>query len=113
VVYTINEPAAAGAHEALRSVGRDKDILIVSIDGGCPGVRNVKDGVIGATSMQFPLLMAAKGVEAVKVFATGGGKPKASPGLDFVDTGVTLVTDKPVAGLPSIDSVAALEKCWG
>jgi fructose transport system substrate-binding protein len=113
VVYTINEPAAAGAYEALRSVGRDKDMLLVSIDGGCPGVRNVKDGVIGATAMQFPLLMAAKGVEAVKVFATGGGKPQVSPGLDFVNTGVELVTDRPVEGLPSIDSEAALKKCWG
>ena len=85
----------------------------MSIDGGCPGVRNVKDGVIGATSMQFPLLMAAKGVEAVKAFATGGGKPQPSPGLDFVNTGVELVTDKPVEDLPSIDSAAALKKCWG
>jgi len=113
LVYTINEPAAAGAYEALRSVGRDKDVLIVSVDGGCPGVRNVKDGVIGATSMQFPLLMAAKGVEAVKAFASGGGKPKASPGLDFVNTGVELVTDKPAGEMPSIDSAAALKKCWG
>lgn len=113
VVYTINEPAAAGAYEALRSVGRDKGVLIVSVDGGCPGVRNVKDGVIGATSMQFPLLMAAKGVEAVKKYATDGAKPLASPGLDFVNTGVELVTDKPVEGLPSIDSAAALNKCWG
>jgi fructose transport system substrate-binding protein len=76
-------------------------------------VRNVKDGVIGATSMQFPLLMAAKGVEAVKAYATGGGKPKASPGLDFFNTGVELVTDKPAADLPSNDSAAALKKCWG
>src|SRR3954471_23326856 len=113
VVYTINEPAAAGAYEALRSVGRDKNVLIVSVDGGCPGVRNVKDGIIGATSMQFPLLMAAKGVEAVKAFATGGGKPQPSPGLDFVNTGVEFVTDKPVADLQSIDSAAALKKCWG
>lgn len=113
LVYTINEPAAAGAYEALRSVGRDKDVLIVSVDGGCPGVRNVKDGVIGATSMQFPLLMAAKGVEAVKAYASDGGKPKASPGLDFVNTGVELVTDKPAADLPSIDSAAALKRCWG
>jgi len=113
VVYTINEPAAAGAYEALRASGRDKDVLLVSIDGGCPGVRNVKDGVIGATSMQFPLLMASKGVEAVKTFASGGGKPKPSPGLDFVNTGVELVTDKPVEDLPSIDSAAALKKCWG
>jgi len=113
VVYTINEPAAAGAYEALRAAGRDKDVLLVSIDGGCPGVHNVKDGVIGATSMQFPLLMAAKGVEAVKTFASGGGKPQPSPGLDFVNTGVELVTDKPVEGLPSIDSASALKKCWG
>ncbi|RJF89422.1 sugar ABC transporter substrate-binding protein [Oleomonas cavernae] len=113
VVYTINEPAAAGAYEALRSVGREKDVLIVSVDGGCPGVRNVQDGVIGATSMQFPLLMAAKGVEAVKKFADEGVKPQASQGLDFVNTGVELVTDKPVPGVPSIDAAAALKKCWG
>src|SRR3981189_2809309 len=110
VVYTINEPAAAGAYEALRSVGRDKDVLIISVDGGCPGVRNVKDGVIGATSMQFPLLMAAKGVEAVKKYATDGAKPQTSPGLDFVNTGVELVTDKPAEGLPSSDTTAATKK---
>ncbi|MFK8252474.1 sugar ABC transporter substrate-binding protein [Ancylobacter terrae] len=113
VVYTINEPAAAGAYEALKSVGREKDVLIVSVDGGCPGVRNVKDGVIGATSMQFPLLMAAKGVEAVAKYAKDGTKPQATPGLDFVNTGVELITDKPAAGLPSTDSAAALKKCWG
>jgi len=50
VVYTINEPAAAGAYEALRSIGRESDVLIVSVDGGCPGVQNIADGVIGATS---------------------------------------------------------------
>src|SRR5712692_4708987 len=109
VVYTINEPAAAGAYEALRSVGHDKDVLIVSVDGGCPGVHNVKDGVIGATSMQFPLLMAAKGVEAVKKFAETGTKPQPSQGHDFFNTGVELVTDKPAAGLTSIDSAAALK----
>src|SRR5450755_464177 len=44
VVYTINEPAAAGAYEALRSVGRDKDVLIVSVDGGkrCRGREEVR-----------------------------------------------------------------------
>ncbi|MBU2360279.1 MAG: substrate-binding domain-containing protein, partial [Alphaproteobacteria bacterium] len=55
VVYTINEPAAAGAYEALKAVGRENDVLIVSVDGGCPGVQNVADGVIGATSQQYPL----------------------------------------------------------
>jgi len=50
VVYTINEPAAAGAWEALKGAGKDDgSVLIVSIDGGCPGVKNVEAGVIGAT----------------------------------------------------------------
>ncbi|MCB1805369.1 MAG: sugar ABC transporter substrate-binding protein, partial [Candidatus Competibacteraceae bacterium] len=83
VVYTINEPAAAGAYEALKSFGMQDGVLIVSVDGGCPGVQNVKEGVIGATSMQFPLLMASMGVEAVKKFTDSGEKPANTPGLDF------------------------------
>ena len=113
VVHTINEPAAAGAYEALKAVGKEKDVLIVSVDGGCPGVQNVADGVIGATSQQYPLMMAALGVEAIKKFADTGEKPKATEGKDFFDTGVTLVTDKPVAGVESIDTKVGKEKCWG
>ncbi|KTT32241.1 sugar ABC transporter substrate-binding protein [Pseudomonas rhizoryzae] len=113
VVHTINEPAAAGAYEALKAVGREKDVLIVSIDGGCPGVRNVADGVIGATSQQYPLQMAALGIEAIKTFADTGKKPTPTEGKSFVDTGVKLVTDKPVPGIQSIDSKTALQKCWG
>ncbi|WP_295517312.1 sugar ABC transporter substrate-binding protein [uncultured Pseudomonas sp.] len=113
VVHTINEPAAAGAYEALKAVGREKDVLIVSIDGGCPGVRNVADGVIGATSQQYPLQMAALGIDAVKTFADTGAKPVPTQGKDYVNTGVQLVTDKPVPGVRSIDSKAGLKKCWG
>ena len=113
LVYTINEPAAAGAYEALKAVGKDKGTLIVSIDGGCPGVKNVKAGIIGATSMQFPLLMASKGVEAVVEFSKSGKKPDKTPGLDFFDTGVQLITDKPVPGLPSKTSEEGLKMCWG
>ena len=113
VVYTINEPAAAGAYEALKAVGREQDVLVVSVDGGCPGVKNVQDGVIGATSMQFPLLMASMGVEAIVEYAKSGKKPETTPGLDFFNTGVELITDKPVDGLPSITSADALGKCWG
>jgi fructose transport system substrate-binding protein len=113
VVHTINEPAAAGAYEALKAVGREKDVLIVSIDGGCPGVKNVADGIIGATSQQYPLQMAALGIEAIKKFADTGEKPKPSEGKDFFDTGVTLVTDKPVAAVQSIDTKEGLSKCWG
>lgn len=113
VVYTINEPAAAGAYEALKAVGLESQALIVSVDGGCPGVKNVAEGVIGATSMQFPLLMASKGIEAIAAFAADGTKPQNTEGLDFFNTGVELVTDEPVDGIPSITSAEALKKCWG
>ena len=91
----------------------EKNVLIVSVDGGCPGVKNVQDGVIGATSQQYPLAMAALGIEAIKKFADSGEKPKPTEGKDFFDTGVSLVTDKPAAGVDSIDVKTGLEKCWG
>jgi len=113
VVYTINEPAAAGAYEALKSIGREGDVLIVSVDGGCPGVQNVAEGVIGATSQQYPLLMASLGVEAIAAWAADGTKPENTPGKDFFDTGVSLVTDKPAEGVQSIDVAEGTDRCWG
>ena len=113
LVYTINEPAAAGAYEALKAAGKDKDVTIVSVDGGCPGVENVKKGIIGATSQQYPLKMAELGVKAVVDFAKNDTKPEPTEGKDFVDTGVTLITDKPVDGVESKDTAFGLENCWG
>jgi fructose transport system substrate-binding protein len=113
VVHTINEPAAAGAYEALKAFGREGDVLIVSVDGGCPGVKNVAEGVIGATSQQYPLLMASRGIEAIAQYAKDGTLPKPTEGKDFTDTGVTLITDKPVDGVDSITTAEGLEKCWG
>ena len=113
VVYTINEPAAAGAYEALKAVGREDDVLIVSVDGGCPGVQNIVDGVIGATSQQYPLLMASLGIEAIAAWAKDGTKPTNTEGKDFFDTGVALVTDQPVDGVESIDTKEGMDKCWG
>jgi fructose transport system substrate-binding protein len=111
VVYTINEPAASGAYKALQAAG--KTALIVSVDGGCAGIKSVKDGVIGATSQQYPLKMASLGVQAIYDLATGGTKPTVTEGLDFFNTGVALVTDKPAAGVDSIDTTAATAICWG
>ena len=113
VVYTINEPAAAGAYEALKAIGRENDVLIVSVDGGCPGVQNIKDGVIGATSQQYPLLMASLGIEAIAKWAEDGTKPQATEGKDFFDTGVALVTDQPAEGVDSIDTDEGMNLCWG
>ncbi len=113
VVYTINEPAAAGAYEALKSVGRENDVLIVSVDGGCPGVQNVADGVIGATSQQYPLLMASLGIGAIAAYAADGTLPAPTEGKDFFDTGVALVTANPAEGVDSIDVAEGMALCWG
>ncbi|GGY22356.1 sugar ABC transporter substrate-binding protein [Streptomyces djakartensis] len=108
VVYTINEPAALGAYTALKAKGREKDVLIVSVDGGCTGTRAVKDGKIAATSQQYPLKMAAEGVKAVVTYAKDGKKASG-----YTDTGVTLITDKAQDGAASKDTAYGLDNCWG
>jgi fructose transport system substrate-binding protein len=111
-VYTINEPAAVGASQALNDAG--VKATIVSVDGGCdPGIKSVKSGIIGATSQQYPVKMAQLGVEAIAKYVRTGEKPAVSPGLDFYNTGVQLVTDKPVSGVPSITTADAEKICWG
>jgi fructose transport system substrate-binding protein len=108
LVYTINEPAAAGAYRALKAAGKDKDVMIVSIDGGCEGVRNVKAGSFAATSQQYPLVMAAQGVQAGIEYAKTGKKASG-----YHDTGVTLITDKPMSGVTAKDTKFGLDNCWG
>lgn len=108
VVYTVNEPAAFGANTALKAAGKDKDVIVVSVDGGCAGVQGVKDGQISATSQQYPLKMASLGVDAILDWAKNGTKPPAS-----VDTGVTLIADKAVQGVDSKDTKFGLDNCWG
>lgn len=114
VVYSINEPAASGAWEAMKAMGTNPDdVIITGVDGGCPGVKDVEAGIIDATSQQYPLLMASLGVEAIAKYAADGTLPEATPGKNFFDTGVALITDKPVDGVPSISVAEGLELCWG
>jgi fructose transport system substrate-binding protein len=108
LVYTINEPAAAGAYKALQRAGKDKGVVIVSVDGGCQGVKDVAAGHIAATSQQYPLRMAAMGVEAGVEYAKTGKKPSG-----YTDTGVTLIAAKPVGGVESKDTKVGTDLCWG
>ena len=108
LVYTINEPAAAGAFTALKRAGKEKGVLIVSVDGGCQGVKDVAAGHIAATSQQYPLRMAAMGVEAGIDYARTGRKPAG-----YTDTGVTLIAGKALAGVPSKDVQVGSQLCWG
>ncbi len=108
LVYTINEPAAAGAYKALKAAGKEKDVVIVSVDGGCAGVKDVGAGVIAATSQQYPLRMAAMGVAAGVEYAKTGKKVSG-----YTDTGVTLIAAKAVAGVDSKDVKTGMDLCWG
>src|SRR4051794_3972847 len=111
-VYTINEPAAIGAATAIKNAGKTASVVVGSIDGGCAGVTAVKNGQIAATVMQFPSKMAIAGVDAAVAFAKDGTKPDV-PESGYIDTGVQLVTDKPLAGLESQDTTWGLDNCWG
>ncbi|GAB4089655.1 sugar ABC transporter substrate-binding protein [Hydrogenophaga soli] len=108
LVYTINEPAAAGAYKALKAAGKEKDVVIVSVDGGCQGVKDVGAGVIAATSQQYPLKMAAMGVAAGVQYAKDGKRQAG-----YTDTGVTLIAAKAQAGVQSADVKTGLDLCWG
>lgn len=112
LVYTINEPAAAGAFAAIEAAGKQDDITIVSIDGACDGVDLVASGVLGATSMQFPVVMAERGVETIAAVARGEEIPEPSEGLDFFNTGTELVAAEGY-GLPFTTPEEAQATCWG
>src|SRR3954465_4194659 len=110
VIYTINEPSAFGATTALKAAGKDpKDYVMVSVDGGCKAINEgIKPNIIDATSQQYPLKMAALGVEKGAAAARGGAKPSGS-----VDTGVTLIAGKPMDGVDSKDAAYGEANCWG
>ncbi|MDP9221368.1 MAG: substrate-binding domain-containing protein [Actinomycetota bacterium] len=112
VIYTINEPTAAGAAAALKAAKKTGYVL-VSVDGGRAGVENVANGTIAATSQQYPLKMASLGVKAIVDIVKTKKKPANSPGLDFFNTGVTLIAKEPVAGVESKGPQYGLDNAWG
>jgi fructose transport system substrate-binding protein len=106
LVYSINEPSGLGAWNALHKAG--KTALLVSVDGGCTGVKAVQQGKIAATSQQYPLKMASEGVQAIVDVVNGKGKVSG-----YHDTGVNLITGKPMDGVQSKDVKFGLANCWG
>jgi len=108
LVYTINEPTAAGAFKALKAAGKDRSVVIVSVDGGCQGIRDIASGAIAATAQQYPLKMAQLGVAAGVAYLKGGKKPSG-----YTDTGVALIAAKPMPGVASKDVKTGMSLCFG
>jgi fructose transport system substrate-binding protein len=113
VVYTINEPAADGALQALQAAGKS-NVLVVTIDGSCKYVNGlVKQGKIAADSVQYPGKMAGDGVKAIAQLARGGAKPSLPSGQEFINTGTALTTANPISGVTSKTPATAAQACWG
>src|SRR3954465_8863004 len=110
VIYSINEPSGFGGATALKAAGKNpKDFILVSVDGGCHAIKDgIKPNIIDATSQQYPLKMAALGVEKGAAAARGGPKPSG-----YTDTGVNLITNQPVKGVPAKDANFGQANCWG
>ena len=110
IVYTVNEPAAFGAAEALKSAGKSNgDVILVSVDGGCDAIKNyVRPGVIDATAQQYPENMARLGVQTLADAARGGPKPSG-----YKNTGVELITGDAAKGVPSKNVAFGVRNCWG
>jgi fructose transport system substrate-binding protein len=71
-------------------------------------VKAVQSGQIAATSQQYPLKMAAQGLDAVVAFAKTGKKPSG-----YTDTGVNLITAHAQPGVASKDVQFGVDNCWG
>jgi fructose transport system substrate-binding protein len=108
VVYTINEPTAAGAYNALRAAGKAGKVVLVSVDGGCDGIRDIAAGHLAATAQQYPVKMAELGIAAGAEFLKTGKKPSG-----YTDTGVALITAKPLKDVPSKDVPTGMSLCFG
>ncbi len=110
VVYTVNEPAAAGAVAALEDAGVDlAEVVVVSVDGGCEAVRGLlRSGQVDATAQQYPENMAREGVLALAEAARGGETPTG-----YLDTGVRLIAGDPVQGVESESIEFGTRNCWG
>ena len=107
LVYAINEPAAYGGYAALKAAGKEKGVTVVAIDGGCFAMPWIKQGIISATTQQYPLLMASDGVEQIADYLKNGKKPHS------IDSGEKLITDHPAPGVPSITTDEGMKLCWG
>ena len=109
VVYTINEPAALGAYRALKTAGQGQDVTgrldrrrlqrrarrEGRRDRGYRAAVPVEDGLArrAARSSTTP-------------------RPARRP-RGYTDTGVNLITAKPLSGIDSKDVQYGLGNCWG
>ena len=70
-VFCGNDAMAMGAHQALVSAGKDKQVKVFGFDGADDVVKSIAEGKIAATGMQFPKTMARKSAEFADEYIKG------------------------------------------
>jgi len=112
VVYTINEPAAFGAFEALKAAGKASGVTIVTFDGSCDGIKALKRGELTLNAQTYPGKQSSLAVAAAYAFIKDGTKPAPTKGLDYFDTGSALVSAAQIPGVETITPDVAAGLCF-
>lgn len=112
VVYTINEPAAFGAYQALEAAGRTDGVIVATFDGSCSGIEAIERGEITVDAQTYPGKMTSLAIEAAVEYIKNGTEPAPSEGETYFNTGSAIVTDQPVDGVESITTEEAAELCF-
>ena len=64
-IFAINDPSALGAHMALMEANKQDQVVLIGFDGQPEGKKAIRDGMIYADPIQFPVRMARKTVEVM------------------------------------------------
>ena len=64
-IFAINDPSALGAVKALEQAGKQGQVTVIGFDGQIEGKQAIKDGLIYADPIQFPVKMGQRTVENI------------------------------------------------
>ena len=70
-IFSINDPAALGAHAALVDANKQDQVTLIGFDGQPEGKKAIRDGRIYADPIQFPDRMGVKIVELIMQYFEG------------------------------------------
>lgn len=107
VVWNIDDDGAVGAGTAAAHAGLSKQILITGMDGGCPQVKALSNGVFQMDVMQFPGNEGKIAVDEMVHLAKHQSVPAT------VDAGEQAITNTPEPGVPSESVSWGLSHCFG
>jgi ABC-type sugar transport system substrate-binding protein len=89
-VFAVNDLMALGVADAVRAIGRGRDVQVVGFDGIREALAAVRRGALAATVSQYPYVVGQLGVEAC-LAAIAGRKVPAT-----VDAPVQVITKENV-----------------